>query len=166
MSRPSIFELCDIQTALGRRDVHLVYFGYDGFVMAHTDEERTAYDGRWHLIPAECSAHINAECHVPQEKHGYYYFFNGEYTPVPQSELVPVFFKRGRVPGCNAENPSFYMNTGPDGAIDVVCRCMVCARCANHTGNSSQGHYWGLCKVTKQKRRFHFCCPNDCELEQ
>lgn len=47
----------------------------------------------------------------------------------------------------------------------IVCRCLVCGRCKRHTGNSTQGHYWGYCKVTKTVRDFHFCCPDDCELE-
>ena len=42
---------------------------------------------------------------------------------------------------------------------------MVCARCKQHTGNNNQGHYWAFCKVTRTKRQFHFCCPDDCELE-
>lgn len=61
---------------------------------------------------------------------------------------------------------------------------MVCARCVKHTGNDSQGHYWGYCKdkrfnaevearyADKQSvpwnervRELHFCCPDDCELE-
>lgn len=50
---------------------------------------------------------------------------------------------------------------------------MVCARCNKHTGNYTQGHYWGLCKVLlaqgvpwkKARRDLHFCCPDDCELE-
>lgn len=50
---------------------------------------------------------------------------------------------------------------------------MVCARCSHHTGNYTQGHYWGLCKVYQAQgktwnecvRELHFCCPDDCELE-
>lgn len=41
---------------------------------------------------------------------------------------------------------------------------MVCPRCNHHTGNSTQGHYWALCKATKTFRDHHFCCPGDCEL--
>lgn len=49
---------------------------------------------------------------------------------------------------------------------------MTCGRCNKHTGNNSQGHYWGLCKrlmrtgVKAQDAvtEFHFCCPDDCEL--
>jgi hypothetical protein len=51
---------------------------------------------------------------------------------------------------------------------DGDCRCMVCGRCGHHTGNSSQGHYWAFCKVTRGIREFHFCCPDGvhgCELE-
>lgn len=42
---------------------------------------------------------------------------------------------------------------------------MVCGRCGHHTGNNTQGHYWGRCNVTGTLRGFHFCCPDDCELE-
>lgn len=49
---------------------------------------------------------------------------------------------------------------------------MVCARCNKHTGNNSQGHYWGLCKrlmaqgvkINDAVIEPHFCCPDDCEL--
>jgi hypothetical protein len=58
---------------------------------------------------------------------------------------------------CDAPNRPMY--------IDGSCRCLVCARCKHHTGNSNQGHWWGYCKVTKTVRAFHFCCPGDCELE-
>lgn len=43
---------------------------------------------------------------------------------------------------------------------------MLCARCGQHTGNNHQGHYWALCSVTRSIRDFHFCCPDDCELEE
>lgn len=42
---------------------------------------------------------------------------------------------------------------------------IVCARCDKATGNNSQGHYWKWCKVTRDYREFHFCCPDACELE-
>lgn len=45
------------------------------------------------------------------------------------------------------------------------CRCIVCSRCGRHTGNSTQGHYWAWCSVTKTMRDHHLCCPDDCELE-
>ena len=66
-----------------------------------------------------------------------------------------------RASGCDAENPSIYSN--PDGSYS--CRCLVCGRCNRHTGNSTQGHYWAYCKATRSLRDFHFCCPDDCELE-
>jgi hypothetical protein len=46
-----------------------------------------------------------------------------------------------------------------------MCRCMWCARCGQLTGNTTQGHYWAHCKVTKTTREFHMCCPDACELE-
>lgn len=45
------------------------------------------------------------------------------------------------------------------------CRCMTCGRCGNLTGNTTQGHYWKYCLVTQDMRTFHFCCPDNCELE-
>lgn len=48
----------------------------------------------------------------------------------------------------------------------MICRCIICGRCNHHTGNANQGHYWGFCKVTGTIRDFHFCCPDDCELEE
>ena len=60
---------------------------------------------------------------------------------------------------------------------------MSCGRCGEHTGNNSQGHYWGLCKDERFRaeveakyagrsipfnawvRELHFCCPGNCELE-
>lgn len=58
---------------------------------------------------------------------------------------------------CDATDPPTYS--------DGRCRCVVCARCGKHTGNSNQGHFWAFCKVTKGMRDFHLCCPGDCELE-
>lgn len=49
--------------------------------------------------------------------------------------------------------------------VVVACRCVVCVRCGQHTGNATQGHYWRWCKATGGFREFHLCCPDDCELE-
>lgn len=70
---------------------------------------------------------------------------------------------------CDAEDAGSYY--GPDGTF--VCRCVVCGRCGKHTGNSHQGHYWAICQawlkqgkgLSGSKREFHFCCPDNCELE-
>lgn len=62
--------------------------------------------------------------------------------------------------GCDAETPTVYMVEG-----QFACRCMICPRCNHHTGNSHQGHYWAFCKVTGKMEEFHFCCPDDCELQ-
>jgi hypothetical protein len=64
---------------------------------------------------------------------------------------------------CDAPRGASYLNvlTG-----ESFCRCIVCSRCGHHTGNSNQGHYWGVCKVAKTKRELHFCCPDNCELEE
>lgn len=70
------------------------------------------------------------------------------------------------VPGCDVELPSVYVVDVVDGNPVYGCRCVVCGRCGRHTGNSNQGHYWAYCKVTRGMRDFHFCCPNDCELEE
>lgn len=68
-------------------------------------------------------------------------------------------------PECDAENPSIYFVRMQDGEPVYACRCMVCARCNKHTGNTTQGHYWSYCLVTRSTRTHHFCCDNDCELE-
>ena len=47
----------------------------------------------------------------------------------------------------------------------LFCRCLICSRCRQHTGNTTQGHYWSFCRVTRDLREFHQCCPDDCELE-
>ncbi len=70
------------------------------------------------------------------------------------------------VPACDAPGaPSVYVREVVDGVPVYECRCMVCSRCKHHTGNSTQGHYWARCAVTKTMREFHFCCPDACELE-
>lgn len=69
-----------------------------------------------------------------------------------------------RVPGCDAPSPPpVYMNNSGTG---YICRCLVCARCGHHTGNNTQGHYWKFCRRQLKSTKFHFCCPNDCELEE
>jgi hypothetical protein len=75
--------------------------------------------------------------------------------------------------------------------LDGRCRCVVCARCGHHTGNSHQGHYWKSCQVLAGRLRaelkpgvgvdvgewmrltsrpgFHMCCPDPafgCEYEE
>lgn len=60
---------------------------------------------------------------------------------------------------CDHPTATFDIRTGK-------CRCIICARCGKHTGNSHQGHYWAYCKATGEMRDFHFCCPGDCELEE
>ena len=66
-----------------------------------------------------------------------------------------------RVEGCDAIHPPVYL---ADDGETFICRCVVCARCGHHTGNSNQGHYWSLCTITGRDEEFHFCCPNACEL--
>lgn len=40
----------------------------------------------------------------------------------------------------------------------------VCVRCGHRTGNEVQGHYWTWCHESQSHRRYHHCCPGDCEL--
>lgn len=42
-------------------------------------------------------------------------------------------------------------------------RASHCGRCGVCSGY--QGCYFAYCSVTKTDREFHFCCPDDCELE-
>lgn len=65
-----------------------------------------------------------------------------------------------RAKGCDYPNPSVYQSRS-----GFICRCIVCGRCGHHTGNTTQGHFWAFCDVTKTFRDFHRCCPGDCELE-
>ena len=51
-----------------------------------------------------------------------------------------------------------------NGETAMLCRCVICTRCQRHTGNSTQGHFWAWCSVTKTERAFHFCCPGNCQL--
>jgi len=69
-------------------------------------------------------------------------------------------------PGCDAPEPRpLYVLRLDDGGMPVYgCRCMVCARCDHHTGNTTQGHWWVFCTVTGRNEASHFCCPDDCEL--
>lgn len=64
----------------------------------------------------------------------------------------------GNPPGCDSPSPASWDGNGR-------CRCIVCARCGHHTGNSTYGHYWAYCSVTLAVREHHLCCPDNCELE-
>lgn len=70
------------------------------------------------------------------------------------------------VPDCDAPEPRpvYTLTNTRTGETTLFCRCVVCARCGHHTGNSNQGHYWAWCKVSKQREEFHFCCPGNCDL--
>lgn len=75
---------------------------------------------------------------------------------------------RPEVPGCDAPEPRpVYLHAFPQGGEPPVyrCRCIVCARCSHHTGNTTQGHYWGSCRRRPGEQPHHFCCPDDCELD-
>ena len=84
-------------------------------------------------------------------------------NPLPQEfkEHQQSIMEQIRAKGCDYPKPSVYSTR--DGGY--TCRCLICGRCGKHTGNSTQGHFWKFCDVTKTVRDFHLCCPNDCELE-
>jgi hypothetical protein len=82
-------------------------------------------------------------------------------TP-PEAAGVELEFGKGTAGLSEAEA----LSDCPSPYRDGTCRHLTCGRCKQHTNNSSQGHYWAYCKVTKTKREFHFCCPGDCELER
>lgn len=44
MSLPTIQEVKELQAKYNIKHVHLVYLGFEGFVIAHTDEERAALE--------------------------------------------------------------------------------------------------------------------------
>ena len=60
---------------------------------------------------------------------------------------------------------TYFLGHNDDGSVRFGCKCVICGRCGQHTGNSMQGHYWAFCSVTRTTREFHMCCDNDCELE-
>ncbi len=60
------------------------------------------------------------------------------------------------------EHATYVVSTNP---TLLVCRCVICVRCGRHTGNTTQGHFWGWCRAASALRAHHFCCPDDCELE-
>lgn len=45
---------------------------------------------------------------------------------------------------------------------------ITCPRCGRATGNTSQGHRWRFCRITRTHRRLHYCCPEPqgCEIEK
>lgn len=47
--------------------------------------------------------------------------------------------------------------------IDGQCVGSHCGRCGS--ASSYQGHYFSVCSVTGQLGEFHFCCPDDCALQ-
>jgi hypothetical protein len=69
-------------------------------------------------------------------------------------EFITALFPPARCPECGVLH-----SPEQERALGLVCN-----RCGRHTGNSSQGHYWSLCKVAKKDIGMHFCCPDDCEL--
>jgi hypothetical protein len=52
VERPTIEDVRELQSRIGRRDRHVIWFDEDGFVIAHTDEERASLA---HL--EECELH-------------------------------------------------------------------------------------------------------------
>lgn len=65
----------------------------------------------------------------------------------------------GNPPGCDSPVPASHDGNGG-------CRCIVCGRCGHHTGNQTQGHYWGYCTKRRMGSEFHHCCPGNCELDE
>lgn len=65
---------------------------------------------------------------------------------------------------CDAPEPRpVYVLDVVDGVAVLGCRCLVCARCRRHTGNTTQGHFWRFCARTGELAvDWHFCCPGDC----
>ncbi len=48
----------------------------------------------------------------------------------------------------------------------MACRMpqYTCARCGKPS--SHQGHYFRMCKDGNLSPFWHFCCPDDCELDE
>jgi hypothetical protein len=73
------------------------------------------------------------------------------------------------VDGCDAPEPRpvYVVRINFDTGRPVFgCRCIICDRCKRHTGNNTQGHYWGWCSSRGAAYAHHFCCPDDCELDR
>ncbi len=66
--------------------------------------------------------------------------------------------------GNHCPDGAYYIAHVDGGAIQMYCRCLICARCGGHA-NPHQGHLIGVCRVTGAMRGPHLCCPDDCELE-
>ena len=67
---PSIDDVKALQATIGRRDYHVVWLGEQGFVMAHTDEERATID----LETCELHRRLMAADCSPVGKVGYYMY--------------------------------------------------------------------------------------------
>lgn len=69
---PSIEEVKALQLFIKKPDYHVVFFDANGFVIAHTDYERSKVSGDWQLT--DCDLHIRlslAEI-MPVDHEGYY----------------------------------------------------------------------------------------------
>lgn len=62
-----------------------------------------------------------------------------------------------------SHNKPLSVQGGPCPTGHCHSRSSHCGRCGGCS--SYQGHYFKHCSVTKTDREFHFCCPDNCELE-
>jgi hypothetical protein len=67
---PSIDDVKALQASIGRRDYHIVWLGDQGFVMAHTDEERATID----LETCELHKRLMDADESPVNQVGYYMY--------------------------------------------------------------------------------------------
>lgn len=67
---PSIDDVKALQARIGKRDYHIVWLGGQGFVIAHTDEERTAID----LETCPLHQRLTAAAESPADEVGYYMY--------------------------------------------------------------------------------------------
>jgi len=67
---PSIDDVKALQARIGKRDYHIVWLGEQGFVIAHTDEERATID----LETCPLHQRLMAADEPPVDEPGYYMY--------------------------------------------------------------------------------------------
>jgi hypothetical protein len=87
--RPTIEDVKRLQASLSYPDYHIVWFDEDGFVMAHTDEERATIDLETCSLHLACTDSEEMESVVPGP--GYYIYLPafGKFARLPVEQILP-----------------------------------------------------------------------------
>jgi Family of unknown function (DUF6085) len=85
--RPSIEDMKALQRKLKKPDYHFIWFDEEGFVMAHTDEERAAGD----LESCPLHQRLQAAREMPVGSPGYYMHLPAwdKFARLPVAEWAP-----------------------------------------------------------------------------